>query len=179
MCSDYKIYPLNHSCILIVCVRCRFLPHIVCSMDTYMYMYCHSASAIKHTCTCSIVIIVTVSSMDSCFKSFVAPPRVYSNSWHHIIVLCIQLCSCMYRYVQCFAGQCPLERANGQWLNSVMVHNTKAISLYSDIDSCSFTTPARQLICKALYVSSSNNVHMQLPWNDEDTAIPLGIHVYL
>ena len=45
---------------------------------------------------------------------------------------------------------CPLERVNRQWLNSVMVHNTKAISLYSDIDSCSFTTPARQLTCKAL-----------------------------
>ena len=47
--------------------------------------------------------------------------------------------SCM----QCFA----LERVNRQWLSSVMVHNTKAISLYSDIDSCSFTTPARQLTC--------------------------------
>ena len=46
---------------------------------------------------------------------------------------------------------CSLERVNRQWLNSVMVHNTKAISLYSDIDSCSFTTPARQLTCKALY----------------------------
>ena len=31
---------------------------------------------------------------------------------------------------------CPLERVNRQWLNSVMVHNTEAISLYSDIDSC-------------------------------------------
>ena len=32
-----------------------------------------------------------------------------------------------------------------------MVRDTEAISLYSDIDSCSFTTPARQLTCKALY----------------------------
>ena len=43
-------------------------------------------------------------------------------------------------------------------LNLVMVHNTEAISLYSDIDSCSFTTPARQLTCKALYLCTDNTV---------------------
>ena len=59
----------------------------------------------------------------------------------------------LQRSYSALQDSCPLERVNRQWLNSVMVHNTKAIGLYSDIDSCSFTTPARQLTCKALYPS--------------------------
>ena len=62
-----------------------------------------------------------------------------------------KLCSIgisIYEYAALQDG-CPLDGLNRPWLNLVMVHNTKAISLYSDIDSCSFTTPARQLTCKA------------------------------
>ena len=60
------------------------------------------------------------------------------------------LLRCANVYLCALQDSCSLERVYRQWLNSVMVHNTKAISLYSDIDSCSFTTPARQLTCKAL-----------------------------
>ena len=36
----------------------------------------------------------------------------------------------------------------------------EAISLYSDIDSCSFTTPSGQLTCKALYTTCTASIGM-------------------
>ena len=50
-------------------------------------------------------------------------------------------------------------------LNPIMVQVTEAFSLYSDIDSCSYTTPARQLTCKGLY----NTIYLLQP-------LYLGLH---
>ena len=35
---------------------------------------------------------------------------------------------------------CPVEGVNRQWLNLVILQDTQAVSLYSDIDRCHFPT---------------------------------------